>query len=134
MGRGDHDQCHSEQCDDRIERCRRLDIHAGYQKLPQRKSEERADHIEREDASTLGWLGLCGQPALCCDENPGTTEANDRAQDHPGERSDEERHDGSGGGDQAGKCGVSAYVTDPFDDFSATKRTQGEAGEIGAEH
>ena len=39
-----------------------------------------------------------------------------------------------GGGDQAGKCGVSANVTDPFDDFAATKRTQGEAGEIGAEH
>jgi hypothetical protein len=37
-GRGNHDQRHSEQCDDRIERCRRLDIRSGYQKLAQRKS------------------------------------------------------------------------------------------------
>ena len=33
-----------------------------------------------------------------------------------------------------GKCGVSPNVTDAFDDSVANQRTQGETGEIGAEH
>ena len=132
--RGNHDQCHSEQCDDHIERCCRPDIRSCNQKLAEGKRQESADHVDRKDSSAFGWHGLCGQPALCRDKNPGTSEANDRAQAHPGERTDQERHQGNGGSDQAGKCGVSPNVTDPFDDSAADQRTQGEAGEIGAEH
>jgi len=120
--------------DDRIERCCRLDVGPANQKLSQRESEERADHIEREGPPAFLRLGLGVEPALGCDEQPGAAEADNRPQDQPGQRSDQKRHGRGRGDDEPGEGGVGADMPDPLYDPFAAHRGQCEAGEIAAEH
>jgi hypothetical protein len=78
-GRADHDEGHGEEGGDRRERCGGLDLGSADQQLSHRKSNERADHVDREDPPALRWLGLGIEPTLGRDEEPGAAEADDRA-------------------------------------------------------
>src|SRR5262245_56337756 len=67
-------------------------------------------------------------------EEPSAAKANDRAQDDPGRRLDQERHGRGGRDDHAAKSSVDADVAKSLDDPPAKERAGGEAGEIAAEH
>src|SRR5215472_12878483 len=95
------------------------------QELSERKSEERADHVDREDPPALCRPGFSIEPALGGDEESAASEANDRAQQQPGQWSAPERHRRGCGDDHSGEGGVGTDVTDPLDDPSAAQRSQG---------
>src|SRR6516165_8045313 len=58
--RAHHDQCHSEQGNDRVERSCRLDLGRPNQELSQREGEERADHVDQKDPPA-GWAFALSQ-------------------------------------------------------------------------
>ena len=122
--RAHHDQCHSEQGNDRVERSCRLDLGRPNQELSQREGEERADHVDRKDPSALRRLGLGVEPALGCDEEPGAAEADDRPQDQPGQRSEQQRHRRGRRDHHPSEGGIGADVPNPLDDRSAAQRGQ----------
>ena len=48
------------------------------QELAKCQSQERADHVDRENPAAFSGLSLGIQPAFSCDENPGTAKPDDR--------------------------------------------------------
>src|SRR6516165_1237878 len=84
-GRAHHDQRHGEHGDDRIERRCSFDLSHTNQELSERKSEERADHVDREDPPALCRPGFSIEPALGGNKESAASEANDHAQQQPGQ-------------------------------------------------